>query len=1064
MGLLRGLVVREDGLVLTWTGTPVGPLPGEVVEADGQTSAASWTTSGAMVGATSPALDLRVARAGLPGDAQILWREDGEDNYYYYGWDALHVAHHLRRLIDTGDTWRASCAIRLADGTALAALSRGDEAIEVWRSVAPGTTVEVYVRSGGALPAGELHASLVQLPSGRVLLHHWLYRDGSLQVRAWRSDDGGASWSLHQRECLPAALDVATYTPYRLRAAVIGDAILLLGHVLHSAPQDRIVQWASSDGGASFVQIVNWGGQARGWPEILVSGGRAVVVYLAYRSATAPNVLPYRRVLASAYESIAEADSAAAVDVADFEWGAYSGGEITSGELASIADGETLWLWGQNHDGGHAREIHAAVSIDGGDAWTTAGSSAAGIEVGRVWAGGSSSIYPADIVAAPWLGGALLLHRWEGGDDPDGLFGLEVGGYRVLTLPTSDEGDGRISDQTSWTRTWLPAATPDALDAGTWTETVSGTPAYGVDGAGLIITSGGSGQAVAWTATPNANPATGLLVEADVSPGTANAYVDVAVGNGSTRFYVRASWDGAVWTLRDMIAGSDLDTVDTITSTATRHRLLIALDSGAALLQVSEVMESDAGADGAEIGRASGTPTGSGSSGADAVAFGMLSGSLSGEVCEFHGIAWAERSDTGEGLAGGQGLAERQGRPVGAAPVWISRGLQIAACGGAAGVGEVWSISSRYSYDGDHADPLIAPSSSVPARWTAAPVLTWTWADGLARTPLALPALYLERVNFRRALLEYRDHAGTWQSLGTLDLALASALGWTRSGSGIVAAATGSSSGRFSTESLVGGYFVHAVPLGVDRVWPILRNNGGRFLDPSSSGQLLRIEVSGALSGDPTSGTTGAIIPPRVLIVLPPSLLSTPFRAVRLSPSSVGAAAEDADSGEAYYQIGAALMGLLYPFGRQYSHGRVSEVASSGEVTRGLSGAVIAARRRGEARYAAEFSWSDAVDEYPLSRSAIPTESAYGVDLATPAAALPDLQGVIERAGQDVPVVYVAALTLGSGTVPTVHHGERRDLLRGLLSSEVFRLDTVWGTEGGSEVRRGGTLRVEEVG
>ena len=1062
MGTLRGLVVQEESLVLTWTGTPVGPLPGEVLEADGQTSEASWTTSGTILGATSPALDLRVARAGLPGDAQILWREDGGS--HYYGWDALHVAHHLRRLADTGDAWRASSAIRLADGTALAALSRGDEGISVWRSADPDNRIQVYSRSA-PLPAGELHAALLQLPSGRVLLLHWLVRDGTLQIRAWRSDDSGATWSLHQRAVLAAGLDTATYTPYRLRAAVVGDAVLLLAHVLHSAPQDRIVQWASSDGGASFVQIVEWDGQARGWPEILVSGGRAVVVYLAYRSASAPNVLPYRRALASAYESIADADSAAAVDVADFEWGTYSGGEITTGELAALEDGETLWIYGQNHEGGHSREIHAAISRDGGDSWTVAGSSAAGIEAGRVWAGGSSSVYPADLVAAPWLGGAILLHRWQGGDDPDGLFGLEVGGYRGLTLPAAEEGDDTPEDQTSWTRTWLPAAEPDALDAATWTEVLSGSPSVTVDGAELEIVSGSAGHAVNWNAAPTTSLARGLLVEADVTPGTAKAFVDVAVGSGSDRYYVRASWDGAsTWTLRDMIGSSDLGIVSTTGSSATRHRLLIALDSGGALLQVSEVLEDDAGEDGGEIGRVTGTPAGSGAAGTDLVSFGMLTGSLSGQRCAWHGIAWAEGTDTGDGLSGGQTLSERQGRPVSAIPVWIARGLHLAATGGVAGVGERWSVASRYRYDGSHSDPSVAPSVRVPARWTAAPTLTWTWSDSLARTPLALPALYLERFNFRRAILEYRDSSGTWQSLGLLDLALASGLGWRRTGASIRANAAGSSSKRISTESLVGGYLVHAVPLGTDRVWPIRHNNGGRFNDGSTSGQLARFDVAGALSGDPTSGTTGAILPPRVLIVLPPSLLSTPFRALRLSPSSNGAAAEDADSGEAYYQIGSALMGLLYPFGRQYSHGRVSEVASAGEVTRGLSGAVLAARRRGEARYAAEFSWSDAQDEYPLALGTIPVEGVYGHALATPAAVLPDLQGVIERCGQDVPVVYVAALTLASETDPTVHHGDRRDLLRGLISSEVFRLDTVWGEEGGGEVRRGGTLRVEEVG
>jgi len=692
-----------------------------------------------------------------------------------------------------------------------------------------------------------------------------------------------------------------------------------------------------------------------------------------------------------------------------------------------------------------------------------AGSSSTGIAAGRLWAGGSATVYPADLVAAPWLGGGVLYHRWEGGADPDGLYGLEIGGYRVLTLPAADEGDGTISDQCSWTRTWLPAAEPDALDAATWTQTTSGAPALTTDGARLRVQSGGAGQAVSWSATPTTAPARGLIAEMDCTPGTALPFLTLRVSGGAADYEVRAAWDGAgIWTLRDMNAGADLGTVDTTGSSATRHRLLLALDDGGALLQVSEVLENDAGADGAEIGRATGAPT-SGASSSDAIQFGMLSGSSGGTECSFHGAAWAEGTDTGEQLSGGQGLMERQGRPIGGAPVWISRGLTLAAVGGVAGAGETWAISARYRYDGSHTDPSVARSSSIGGRWSAAPVLTWTWADGAARTPEGLPALYLERCNFRRATLEYRDAGGTWQSLGTLDLASASALGWSRAGSSIRAAATGSSSKRISAESLAGGWFGQAVPLGTDRLWKVESNSGGRWNDGSTGGQIARLTVEGALAGDPTSGTFGFTLAPRVLIVLPPSLLTTPFRALRLSPSSNGAAASDPSSGEDYYGIGIALAGILSPYGRQYSHGRVSEVASEGESVRGLSGALLAARRRGEARYAVEIAWSDAADEYPLSLPMIPAITMYGVNLATPAAALPDLQGTLERAGVDLPVVYVAALEIGSGTVPTVHHAERRERLYGVVRSDVFRLDTVIGDEG-REARRGGTLRIEEAG
>ena len=1057
---LRGIVVAEADLVLTSEDTPLGALPGRLVEEDGQISRLVLEASGSITGDTSPAVDLRIARAGLPGDAQLLWRVTATAGTWY-GWDALHVAHSLRQLASTGDSYRPSCAIRLAGGGWLAAVCRDDRAVDVVGSAVGLVPVEVYDR-GSAFAAGRPEAALVQLPSGRVLLFHWLYRSGGLQLRAWRSDDEGQSWDLHQTTCLPAPLAVATYEPRRIRVARIGSSLLLVAHVVHSAPEDRLIQYASEDEGASWTEIAELGSVARGWPEILVSGGRAVVVYLAYRAATAPNVLPYVRTLASAYESLDEAEAAAAVDVTGWEWGSYSGGQIVNAELSGLVEqGGALLLCGLNLTGGGTKEIHTARSTDGGGSWAVCGASTwAPVTAGTLWAGGSTSIYPASLILAGVEGGAWLLHRWQGGADPDGLYAIEVGGWRPVTLPAPDEGADGVADQTSWTRTWLPAAEPDALDAATWTQATGGAPAVAVDGTGLEITVSGGADNVNWSATPSTSTASGLTVEADVSPGTAHPFVDLRV-SGASRYSVRAHWIAGTetWTLRDLVAGADLGSVACSGSSSTRHRLLIGLDEDSAWLQVVEVLDEG---DGAEIGTAEGVPTSGGAS-SDVVQFGVLSGSSAGDVCTWHGIAWAEGDDTGAGLSGGQGVGSRQGRPVGAEPVWITRGLHLRALDGPASRGELWTVTARYTWDTASADPFTVRSARSPARWAGVPELVWTWADGLPRLPMGLPCIYLERFNFKKAQVEYKDTAGAWQSLGTLDLFSDSSLGWTRSGSSIIAATTGSASRRFPSESLTGGYLVEGVALGSDRWWPIVRQEGGRWTDIAGGGQRARLTVSGALSGDPASGTAGLIIPPRVLIALPPSLLSTPFQAIRLSPGLTDAAASDPDSGEDYWQIGIALIGTLHPFGRQYSHGRVSEVASQGDILRGLSGAVLSARRRGAPLRAVEFSWNDGQDEYPLSLDSIPEQSVYGVPLATPAAVLPDLAGLLSRAGVDVPVVYVGALDLESGTVPTVHHGDVDELLYGVAETQTWRRDTVTGNEG-AEVRRGGTLRIAEVG
>lgn len=1047
MSTIRGIVVAEPDLVLSSAATPIGPIPGRVTEAEGQSSALALETSGSIVGSLSPSPTLQIVRAGLPGDVQILWKEKGG----YLGWDAPHVAHTLRKMSTTSGSHRPAHAIRLASGGWLVAAIRDDLAVDVFGAFG---SVNVYER-GSAFSSGNLEATLVQLPNGKVLLFHWFLHGSSLQVRAWRSEDDGETWALHQSYCLSDALSTALYAPQRLRVARIGDALILVAHALHSSTEDRLLQFASLDDGCHWTWICEVDGGSRGYPEILVLGGRAIIVYLAYRSASMPNVLPYARTLSSAFEPLTDVDSNVVVDQSGFEWGSQSGGVITSGELTGFVLGSELWIFGRNHDA--QMEIHTASSGDGAT-WTLAGACSTGIDAGRIWAGGSTSIYPSNIVAAPYLGGLSLWHCWEGGVDPDGLYLIEMGGYRPATIPFQDSPSDAISDQSSWTYTYLPSQEPNLLAPAIWTTATSGTPTVSANGATLSVVSSGVGDSKSWTASVTSSPSNGMTVEADCTPGNGKAYLDICV-SGASRYEVRASWNGvAEWTLRDLVAGADLGTVD-CSQAGPHHRLLIGVSEDGAWLQVVEVPDLADGMDGLEIGTASGVLS-SGSATSDSVQFGSLSGGLAGTEAQWHGVYWAQGSDTGLGLSTGQSITERQGRPVGGEPIWLTAGLHLRALEGPGSRGEIWSVEGRYSYQTSNADPLVVRNPLVTARWAAPPSLVWRWTDDLPRIAMGLPCVYLEGFNFRKALLEYQEIGGGWQTIGTVDLAVASGLGWSRAGNSILAEATGGSSTRFPTEILKDGYFLSVA--GTDRVWPIVAQEGGRWLDPSLSGQVARLRIAGATSGDPTSGTTGAIIPPRALICFPPSLFSTPFQALRLTPLSKGAAATDPSSGESYFKVGIALAGHLAAFGRQYSLGRVAEIAIPSEVLRGRGNQVLSARRLGRNLRAVEFSWADGQDEYPLSLTTIPSIAVYGAEIGTPAGVLGDVYGLLDRIGQDTPVVYASTIAFTSANNPLVITPTLGDLIYGIAETEVFRLDTVMGNEN-KEVRRSGTIRIVEV-
>jgi hypothetical protein len=887
------------------------------------------------------------------------------------------------------------------------------------------------------------------MPDGTVLLFAWIYHGTSWGIRAWRSDDDGVSWTLHQIACLGSTIDGGTYGVIgRLSAACLNGQICLLAHIQETAtPEDRLVQWASSDEGASFVRIDLMTGQDRAFPQVIVSAGRLVVVYIARRDASAPHHLPYVRVLASPYDLLS-AVSSAAIDAGSIEWASQSGGVFDDGDLAlSVDDDGVIYVLGR--DTGSSMEIQALRSIDSGASWEGMGISPS--TYGLIFSG--STIYPADLVLHPYRGALHLVHRWIGGGDTDGAYRLTLGGYAPVTLPMSSGVADSPPEQSGWVSTWFAADLPDVLLPAVWSISTAGAPAITANNSeSMQVRTTIALDDADWTATPASGLSDGVTIEIEVTPGTLRPYVTARSSDGAGVSYsLRAAWNGTGWVVRDLHGGVDLGTV---TPSGARHRILMGVADGVGHCWILDE-------DGTLEGEVDGPALVAGASSTATAAFGLVA-SVTLSSSYFHHFHFSDSTYTGTGLAEGLSTNSLVPRTLASLPVWIVSGLHLAAIDGPCGRGESWTVAARYAYPASNLDmtvalPRLSPRS--PFKSPSAPVIVWEYSATAAKVerPLGVLGLFLSDFNWRYAEIEGRNSAGAWVTLLSLDLAKeARGLGWARHHALIRASGSGSDSPFYATGDLDGAYFVSHIP---GRVWRISRSAAGRFVDPTTgtSDQKVRFQVADLAAGDAASGSDGAIIPREALVLLP-STFATSYGAFRLVVSSTDSAVADADNPEGDYRIGVALLGYFHPFGMQYALGRAIEISVNAEVVEGRTG-VLSALSPGPASRAWEVAWSDPIDESVKTQT---LEHTGGDIIATLGSTSHDIMGVLGQLNGSLPVVYLGDWTRGS-TDAAILVTSRRLLAYGLPETEKWRLDGVLGVEGKSEVWRGGTLRIREL-
>ena len=1035
-------------------GIPVASAGAPALGASGSQSRTVevYTTRGGNPGASTP---LVVGSYLAP--TGVAWRYEGDTSYR--GWDPPTTTSEFEFLdrTTTANKYLHPHVVSTPAGDSYMVVQLSERYVQCWSRQsggqwsAVGTVYDagsaIYTAPDAAIPC------LVLLPDGSLLCLYWNADSVTPGIYSSTSADGGVTWSRGQ--LVEGVLGVLGLPMDRIRAAYSNGQILML--VSYSGGFDSVIQFASIDGGQSFVLVSELVDREAGYAEVVAApGGSGFVVATIEtgRESTgvpAPATLAYVRRVSSAFDFVMTTDPVLAQDDAStVEWGTQAAGVITAGELALTADAAgVLWLVGLAWNS--TREGIVRCSSDGGATW---------LGVGGAWYDCvDASRGPRQLTVSAQGGRLVLPHTLNASTATASLACSYLGGPTTVCRPQQSSAVTIPEFARSWTVDWLPYALPEATGA-TWTYASAGAPTITLTSQGVHVVHGGVLDYATWTATPVTSDTQGLLVGADLKAVAGAIEVTVKI---ATTYTARLKVTPTAITVTD-VGGAVVRATATTTEGATGVQVLIAVGddgSGGRFRAWWRPWGSGADREWTVLIGLSSALTATGAS-ADAVVFGTGAGTATTD-------AYARMTHYAAGTdPGGSGCrlyeSAAQPNPSGLLGQAISplpypcaeSGLRLSMLEGPTRPGDTWTIPPTYQHGVANLDPSAQPSPRQTWRSSADNVsqrLVWSFDEA---TPMECPlsAVHLAGCNFPTADWCGWDGAA-WVVLATIDLRMGTSIKWTRAGA-IINCGTGGGSAiadYVEKNALVGC----RIKLGAGRIRKIARNSGGRWTGAAvtTTRPILTLETPDAT--DATSGTTAEIWSHSATAVLRAATTGYSRYSLHI-PATVTA--------EGYYEIGAVLVGPLQVLGLpDYSRQLISEV--NVQTTESRDGA-RRKRRLGTPRRSAVVSWTDGIEGSNV-HDASPdyvTDYTGGTPIATPAAMATDLHGTL-YANDVTPVVYLPVVPVpASGATVTIITA--RDLyLYATVETDTLQTDVVAGEEhtgaGSGEYVRVGSVRVDEV-
>ena len=944
------------------------------------------------------------------GAVQVGYRFAGEADRLVRGWTAPNwITGWSSPAWTTTETWRHA-AVVVPTTQAIVVTYRdtagGSRYAITWDPATASWGADTEIRSSGS------DADVVVADAdGRIV--------ATAANRSYRSDDDGATWTLHSTGVWPSTHDPDDYD--RGRAAWGADGTILA--VVEIESSNTLVQLASADGLSTWSVVWEDGGFGYRPSVAALPQGGYLVAYLR----DADNFIVVRR-LSHAFDLLEDADQVVAVATA-------------ASEVALTVDPDgVVWL----HHSPYPQDgtVEVLVSTDGGASFTA-------LDEGAIKVLDTADAAITDYVGVPCEGAVVLLGHPDSTTNSaaDGsVVAVQLGGWS--NLPASNPS---WTDARDWTArsghgtgggssaVWLPGELPGNNG---WTAAGAASQTFLSDGR-LRILSSGDARSYSRTGIVSTGPATveaGLVVPQDGSVASNDVAIDRWVSWTGHEYRIVVRFSETQIRVRDAGAGTTLDTLDYACDEPFQIAILVStssVDSGVWVRRPYETTWTAVWTGALTDNTA--TPTGSGG-----LEWGHISSSASSMS------AWYFVADSQLGVVGnGLGATPAVGRPLTSIPVPLpaeTGRAWLAATSGPGALGETFEVPVAHDYPIEAIVPTVTPSPAQHWRSTSTAEQVIAWDHGtrtFAGDSVALVAL---DANFRTAVLEYHDGSG-WEAAGTLDLAQ----GFTGLDADLVGdvltPATGTPVGaRYLAEGEATDGHVEFITGSSAR--KIRWNTAGWWGGTGPQARILLQDVSGT---EDTSGGVHLVWPSGVLVCHPTDLQLRRRWRVRIPASQATASAR--------YHAGVLVPMAVRFLGQAPEWGWSRELHPNASTSTSRRG-TTRTRSTGPVRRTWSMAWTSGVDQFELRQAAAgdwvsPDEHDRGTSWQD----VPWLlDGLLELSGSgEVPAVALAAVPADGVTLtdPTLW-------VYGRLTSSI-RQDHLVGTEGQSEVIRTGELVLEEV-
>lgn len=878
------------------------------------------------------------------------------------------------------------------------------------------------------------------------------------RLSLYTSDDGGASWTLTQEDCLTTPLDwsAATtgYTVTGISLAFAGEA---LGSLLISVTSNNtagldlvstVVQYASGDGGFTFDLV-------EAYAPLTANdslGGVSFTVYAdpggspgfraVWSSATSSDVgTIYAADLGSPYNPWSTVNGA---PVADLGSGISS---ITSKVLSPVALTVAVdpigsaWVYYSPSTTLSQRVVVLQIGVNG-----------EGRTIGDVaglttpWAFGPLSATEGleEIAACFALGGVVMLGRVQAVTTSaytGALLALTFGGYTGATRRPVSFGGVLAEYNAPYEVDWYGIAAFGAFAA--WSVASAGAPVLSLSTSlGFTVDCSG-GLLDSYQATYSPSVAGAVQGHAQIIAEVNIGSADFTVKSADV-FNVRLRISSSQIVVRNMTAGADLETINLPSAGAHIVRVSWHQGNSSTVYWRVEVSPWTSGATVRAWDSYDGTLTAAVSAG-DRCRLEINNPAIG----TFYHVGFAA-GDNGSGLADGTLTP----RPFSLTPAPVYHGVNVALTVGPTVAGDEWTIAPWYEYGVRRVFQEVEPSPRAKFKSTAsassAPTaLVFNLTDAGQAVRLGAPVIGVGffGANFRTAQIQTAtSSSGPWTTICNVDLSHGlSGLAWERVGYTVSAPASSPDTGPYyiAEGALAGGSFVYGVSGVASR---ILRNTGGVWQNGADV-KRPRLTLDGAPPD--TSGTDGAIVYPDGVALIY-GLLSVQYLRVLIP-----AQATPSDTVE----LGALVLGRVEILGKQYGRGRSLELVPSVDTFTASNGA-RRSRTLAPMRRLLTVDWQEnAIDTagvYSDPGSASYVRAAAGQAPAAYVAATADqLRGLLTGLS-GAPLVYISKLTPDQPTMIAPS-----SLLRGRVLGPLT-VDAVLGDEEEDEVVRIAGITIEE--